>query len=293
MSAVFRGRGWSLLLTGTADTNRKLLISAGQGEVAWSLVTKANPAPWLDDARKAMERRPDAETTPATSRSLNPASRPGPTTADSRQPVAKPAQSLPSASTQAAVGPGNEISRKPPPASRSAAEPAITSGSTTPPANNIGTGPIPQIMAVPTAPVRPVAVVSQTTASSSRAPASSRPSTIDQPVATTVSRQETTTPLASSQPVSSLPATSTLPASVPPSPASGGAKETATREPTTKPVGNTAAVALTTPKAPEPQAPAKNQNQTIFNLPVFSLFGEPCGRRDGVPPAPLARPHVH
>lgn len=47
LSAQFRKRGWSLYLTGTKDTNRKLLIRANQDKLNWSLITEANPGLWL------------------------------------------------------------------------------------------------------------------------------------------------------------------------------------------------------------------------------------------------------
>lgn len=47
LSAQFRKRGWALYLTGTKDTNRKLLIRANQDKLNWSLITEANPGLWL------------------------------------------------------------------------------------------------------------------------------------------------------------------------------------------------------------------------------------------------------
>lgn len=55
LATVFRARGWSFHFIGKDDTARRLLVAASQGELAWSLVSKADPAKWLDEIRKAAE----------------------------------------------------------------------------------------------------------------------------------------------------------------------------------------------------------------------------------------------
>ncbi|MFC1604017.1 FHA domain-containing protein [Planctomycetota bacterium] len=42
-------RGWSLYMTGTRTTNKKLLVAASQNRLNWSLITDANPSAWLQD----------------------------------------------------------------------------------------------------------------------------------------------------------------------------------------------------------------------------------------------------
>jgi len=49
----FKRKGLSLYLTGSKDTNKKLLIAANQRKIKWSLITDANPADWLRDLRQA------------------------------------------------------------------------------------------------------------------------------------------------------------------------------------------------------------------------------------------------
>lgn len=43
--------GWKLYFTGSKDTNRKLLVEAGQNKVHWSLLQKADCGSWIADAR--------------------------------------------------------------------------------------------------------------------------------------------------------------------------------------------------------------------------------------------------
>jgi|GEM_PF-2419659 len=43
--------GWKLYFTGSKDTNRKLLVEAGQNKVHWSLLQKADCGCWIADAR--------------------------------------------------------------------------------------------------------------------------------------------------------------------------------------------------------------------------------------------------
>jgi len=64
LATVFRARGWSLHFIGKDDTARRLLVAASQGELAWSLVSKADPAKWLDEIRKAAEQSKDGTPKP-------------------------------------------------------------------------------------------------------------------------------------------------------------------------------------------------------------------------------------
>jgi hypothetical protein len=49
LSSELRKRGWSLFMTGSRDTNKKLLVAASQNRLKWSLITDANPSAWLQD----------------------------------------------------------------------------------------------------------------------------------------------------------------------------------------------------------------------------------------------------
>ncbi|MHC4166161.1 MAG: FHA domain-containing protein [Planctomycetota bacterium] len=46
----FDKRNWSLLVTGTYATNKKLLVAANQGKFVFSLISEANPVVWLKQA---------------------------------------------------------------------------------------------------------------------------------------------------------------------------------------------------------------------------------------------------
>jgi hypothetical protein len=68
LAANLRARKWEMYFTGTADTSRKLLVAASQGEFHWSLVKQAGPAKWIDQARQAATEARKAASSDATAK---------------------------------------------------------------------------------------------------------------------------------------------------------------------------------------------------------------------------------
>lgn len=52
LSKQFKQRNWSLCITGTYHTNKKLLVAANQGDIKFSLISDANPVLWIKTQRE-------------------------------------------------------------------------------------------------------------------------------------------------------------------------------------------------------------------------------------------------
>lgn len=52
LSKEFKDRNWSLCITGTYSTNKKLLVAANQGKFKFSLIKEANPVLWIQSKRE-------------------------------------------------------------------------------------------------------------------------------------------------------------------------------------------------------------------------------------------------
>ncbi len=51
-SEQFQKKGWLLYITGTKDTNKRVLVAANQNKLHWSFISEANPVLWLEKAKK-------------------------------------------------------------------------------------------------------------------------------------------------------------------------------------------------------------------------------------------------
>jgi len=61
LSKQFKQRNWSLCITGTYHTNKKLLVAANQGDLKFSLVSDANPVMWIKTQRELTSKEPTIE----------------------------------------------------------------------------------------------------------------------------------------------------------------------------------------------------------------------------------------
>jgi len=61
LSKEFKKRNWSLCITGTHHTNKRLLLAAHQGEFNFSLISDANPVLWIKTQRKLTSTEPSVE----------------------------------------------------------------------------------------------------------------------------------------------------------------------------------------------------------------------------------------
>lgn len=58
LSREFKRKDWSLCLTGTSATNKRLLVAATQGQFKFSLLRQANPITWIQSRREITMTKP-------------------------------------------------------------------------------------------------------------------------------------------------------------------------------------------------------------------------------------------
>jgi len=61
LSKEFKKKNWSLCVTGTYHTNKKLLVAAHQGNFKFSLISDANPVLWIKTQRELTSAEPTVE----------------------------------------------------------------------------------------------------------------------------------------------------------------------------------------------------------------------------------------
>ena len=62
LAEQFKKRGWPLYITGDKNTNKNLLIASSKNQINWSLISDANPAIWLEQARESSLSEKEKET---------------------------------------------------------------------------------------------------------------------------------------------------------------------------------------------------------------------------------------
>jgi hypothetical protein len=58
LSQQFKEKDWSLCVTGTHDSNKRLLVAANQGKFKFSLISEANPVLWIQSKRNVEIAKP-------------------------------------------------------------------------------------------------------------------------------------------------------------------------------------------------------------------------------------------